>query len=97
MLRGTEDVLRFYYKQMIRRQRVSSLMWGPIVIDLRKRTITKKYTALNNNLDNIRSSYRNPTQHPDAIYDIQQAQDLWPICVEAINKMIGVLKDEKRL
>jgi len=38
-------------------------------------------------LDHIRRSFRNPTQHPDKIYDIQEAQDLFGLCVDAVNRM----------
>lgn len=87
LLRGTEAVLRHYYLDRIKQKRVP-LMWGNIVQDLKKRSKTKSNTALNNNLDNIRVSFRNPTQHPDKIYDIQEVQDLWGLCVDVINRMI---------
>jgi hypothetical protein len=93
ILRGTESVLRKYYEEMIRHKRIKSLMWGPIVIDLRKRSKTKPHEVLNNHLDNIRVSFRNPTQHPEAIYDIHEVQDLWSICVDVINRMVKILKD----
>lgn len=97
ILRGTEDVLRFYYKGMVRSGRISSSMWGPIVIDLRKRTLTKRFEALNNHLDNIRVSFRNPTQHPEAIYDIHEVQDLWAVCVDVVNRMVKTMQNEGRL
>lgn len=93
ILRGTESVLRKYYEQMIRQNRIKSLMWGPIVTDLRKRPKTKSYDVLNNHLDNIRASFRNPTQHPEAIYDIHEVQDLWSVCVDVVNRMVRILRD----
>lgn len=94
ILRAPEGVLRFYYQTMVRQKRVSSLNWGPIGTDLRKRNRTKPYSVLNNHLDNIRDSFRNPTQHPDAQYDIQEVQDLWSLCVDVIDRMTGILNDE---
>jgi hypothetical protein len=67
ILRGTEGVLRHYYTRMVRHGAISERTWGPLVSDLRKRKLTKKYETLNNHLDNIRVSFRNPTQHPEAI------------------------------
>ena len=96
VLRATEGVLRFYYRTMVRQKRIASLNWGPIVHDLRRRTRTRKYSVLNNHLDNIRDSFRNPTQHPEARYDIQEVQDLWSVCVDVINRMIRTLKKEGR-
>ena len=93
ILRGTESVLRNYYEEMIRQKRIKSQMWGPIVIDLRKRSKTKPHEVLNNHLDNIRASFRNPTQHPEAIYDIHEVQDLWSVCVDVVNRMVKILKD----
>jgi hypothetical protein len=86
MPRGTEAVLRHYYCRIISRDRVD-LMWGPMVIDLRK----QGNATLHNNLDNIRHSYRNPTQHPEKVYDIQEVQDLWGLCVDVVNKMMREL------
>ena len=63
-------------------------MWGPMVADMRGRTRTRAKTTLLNNLDSIRISYRNPTQHPEKRYDIEEVQDLWPLCVEVIGRMI---------
>ncbi len=93
-LRGTEANLRYYYKSMVRQNRIKSEMWGPIVQDLRKRNKTKVHSTLNNHLDNIRLSFRNPTQHPEAIYDINEVQDLLSVCIDANNRMYKVI-DEK--
>lgn len=94
ILRATEANVRHYYKSMIKQKRIASEMWGPIVQDLRKRNKTKKYTTLNNHLDNIRLSFRNPTQHPEATYDIHEAQDLFSVCIDANNRMFKILKKE---
>lgn len=86
ILRATEDVLRDFYKALARQKRVD-LMWGPMVSDLKKRPKAKKHQVLLTHLDNIRLSFRNPTQHPEATYDIHEVQDLWGLCVDAINRM----------
>jgi hypothetical protein len=91
ILRGTESVLRHFYCSLVRHKRISSLMWGPVTQDLRKRPKTAKYETLYNNLDNIRVSFRNPTRHPEKIYDIHEAQDLWALCVEATNRMMRII------
>lgn len=89
LMRATEAVLRAFYCRHVRRNRVS-LMWGPMVQSLgiqSKFRASSAYKTLFNNLDNIRFSFRNPTQHPDKIYDIQEVQDLWGLCVDVINRM----------
>lgn len=92
ILRATEANLRYYYKEMIKQGRIKSELWGPIVQDLMTRTKTKKYVTLNNHLDHIRLSFRNPTQHPEAIYDIHEVQDLLSVCIDANNRMFKVLQ-----
>ncbi len=89
LMRAAEAVLRKFYFVHVQRNRTAQL-WGPIVQDLqnkRKFRGNAEYSALFANLDNIRLSYRNPTQHPEKIYDIQEVQDLWGLCVDVINRM----------
>jgi hypothetical protein len=89
ILRATEAVLRTFYRQLVKRG--SEVMWGPIVIDLRPRRAAREYQVLLDNLDNIRRSFRNPTQHPEATYDIHAVQDLLGLCIDAINRMARAL------
>ena len=39
------------------------------------------------NLDLIRRSFRNPTAHPEKSYDIDEAQDLFGLCIDVVNRM----------
>lgn len=86
-LRATEETLRNFYKNKVKKGRVKSNLWGDIIFDMRKRPSLKKYKILLDSLDNIRTNYRNPTQHPEKNYDIEEAQDLFSLCIEALNKM----------
>lgn len=88
LLRGTEAVLRHFYCSIVKRKRVKPLLWGNMIGHLRNRKTNRPSTTLLDNLDNIRNNYRNPTQHPEAIYDIDRAQDLWGICSSAVNEMV---------
>ena len=90
MLRGTEAVLRAFYHTLAKRKR-NATMWGPIVADLRRRRSANEQSIVLNHLDHIRVAFRNPTAHPEKFYDIQEAQDLWSICADAINRMALVL------
>lgn len=87
LLRGTEDVLRSYYCSIVQRNRLKSLLWGPITLALSKRRRPPAAELLRN-LDNIRLSFRNPTQHPDKIYDIHEVQDLFGLCIDVVNRMV---------
>ncbi len=65
-------------------------MWRAMVQNLaskRKFGRDKNYEVLFKNLENICVSFRNPTQHPEKIYDIEEVQDLWGLSVDVINRM----------
>jgi hypothetical protein len=91
LMRATEDVLRYFYCSLVERDRVR-LMWGDIVAGLRKLGSPPPAVLLNN-LDNLRTGFRNPTQHPEMIYDIEDAQDLFALSVDAVNRMMKYLGD----
>jgi len=86
LMRATEGVLRQFYLSRVKRNRVE-LMWGPIVRELRLRKSIKIPQVLLDHLDNIRRSFRNPTQHPEAVYSIEEVQDLWSLCIDVVNRM----------
>jgi hypothetical protein len=80
MLRATEETLKRYYCDKIKRNR-SNLMWGPMITSMRARP--KSFpAALLNHLDHIRAGFRNPTAHPDKVFDIDEAQDLLSLCID---------------
>lgn len=87
IMRGTEGILKHYYCTIVKRGRVKKLMWNNMVEHLRKRRDAPPKPLLDN-LDNIRSNFRNPTQHPEARYDMDEAQDLLSIGIEVTNRMI---------
>jgi len=94
LLRCTESVLREFYCSIVKQNRVRGLLWKPMVEHLRKRK-KKPPEELLNHLDHIRNSFRNPTQHPEKIYDIQEAQDLFSLCVDVVNRMVKLLRQKK--
>lgn len=85
-LRGTEGTLRYYYSTIVKRGRVKSLLWGPIINHLRERKDGPP-KALLDHLDNIRENFRNPTSHPEARYDMDEVQDLLAVTIDTINRM----------
>ena len=87
VLRATESVLTSYYYKHRKQKRLSNPMWANMVDQLRAKAKNKPPAALIAALDNIRTAYRNPTQHPKATYQIDSAQDLFGVCLDAIGKM----------
>lgn len=91
LLRATESVLTSYYFHHRRQKRLLKPMWGPMTDQLRTKKSNKPPKTLLDTLDMIRNSYRNPTQHPTATYEIDGAQDLMGVCLDAIGKMANEL------
>ncbi len=86
LLRGTEEVLKSFYCAIVKRKRVKPLMWGNMVTSLRSRAQPPAAVLLND-LDSIRVTFRNPTQHPELIYDLEMAQDLLGRCFDVVARM----------
>lgn len=91
ILRATESVLKSYYLHHRRQNRLPKPMWANMVDQLKAKTKNKPPAALLSSLDLIRVAYRNPTQHPEALYEIDGAQDLFGVCIDAIGKMTDEL------
>ncbi len=89
LMRGTEAVIRSFYCHTVKQKRLSvdKRMWGPMVEKLRARSKPPP-KALLDNLDSIRVNFRNPTQHPDEIHNIDRAQDLLGLVIPVVNEMV---------
>lgn len=85
ILRGTEAILRLFYKKFTNKDSKNK-NWGAIINDLEKPQYSSP-NALVANLNNIRKNYRNPTQHPEKLYEIEETQDLFNLCIAIINQM----------
>lgn len=90
ILRAAEDVLKQYYFDHKKTKRLNKPMWGPMCIELKALKRNPPPKVLLDSLDLVRNSYRNPTQHPEAVYDIETAQDLFGVCIDLVNKMVSV-------
>lgn len=91
ILRGTESVLQLYYKRHVRPVQ-QGLTWGQVSHALRQKSRGKlPDPIILNQLDHIRTAFRNPTQHPEKVYDIQEVQDLFGLCIDVVNRMIVVV------
>ncbi len=87
ILRATEAVLKSYYLHHKRQKRLTKPMWAGMVDQLKAKKTNGPPITLLNSLDNIRTGYRNPTQHPEATYEIESAQDLFGVCIDVMSKM----------
>lgn len=88
LMRGMEAVVFTYYKKFIRPAKKGQT-WGQMTTALRQKTKGKKPKSDTlAHLDHIRSAFRNPTQHPEKIYTIDDAQDLFFLCIDATNRTV---------
>jgi len=92
IMRAVEEMVRQLYLTFVRQNRMSNPMWGPIVEKLRKKKPPKPTNKTLDHLDMIRNTYRNPTQHPDKNFSIDEAQDLLYSSIVAINEIINEIK-----
>lgn len=89
VLRGTEEVLRNYYLYIVKRKRLKTMLWGKIINQLRERKTDPPDELLLTNLETIKDNYRNPTNHPEMVYQIGNVQDLFILCVGVVNRMMN--------
>lgn len=99
LLRGIEDVLKYYYTSLTGNNALESDTWFKFTEGITKKvtdgTITPAPSEeLMTNLNNLRRYYRNKTQHPDKMYSVDETQDLFGIGIKTVNEIITDL--EKR-
>lgn len=87
ILRATEAVLREFYCRVVKQKRVKCLNWGNITTDLAGKRKKPSATTINN-LNYIRENFRNPTNHPEYRYNVEEAQSLLSLCVDVISRLI---------
>ena len=47
--------------------------------------------------DYVRINFRNPTAHPEAKYTLDEAQSLFSLCADIVNRLITDLKVKKKI
>jgi hypothetical protein len=53
------------------------------------RRVRRPDPAVLEHLDSIRKRFRNPTQHPEKVYDIEETQNLFGQCLSVIEAMVA--------
>ena len=85
LMRALEDQVKMLYFDFKKTKRLKKPMWGPMVEELRNKRAPKPSEKLLVHLDGIRVHFRNPTQHPEIFYTLDEAQDLLNQTITAIN------------
>lgn len=87
-LEGQVKVLYFAFKKT---SRLEKPLWGQMIAQLRTKRAPKPSEKLLDHLDGMRVHFRNPTQHPEAFYTIDEIQDLLNQTITAINMIAAEL------
>ena len=85
LMRAAEEQVKQLYYSFKKQNRLEKPMWGPMIQELRLKRKPKPETKTLDLLDSIRIHFRNPTQHPEAFYTLDEAQDLLNQTIAAIN------------
>lgn len=93
LMRCVEEMVKQLYYSFVKQNRMDKPMWGPILTKLKNKNRPKPNAELIDHLDIIRKNFRNPTQHPEKFYSIDEAQDLLNSSIVAINMISSVLKE----
>lgn len=85
LMRALEEEVKKLYFSFKRTNRLAKPMWAAMIKELRDKKAPKPSAKSLDHLDSIRVHFRNPTQHPDAFYSLDEAQDLLNQTITAIN------------
>ncbi len=96
ILRGLEGLLRVLANKLSPLVDTSHMNWGPLISHLKSLNISE-ISILLDSLDRIRDNYRNPTNHPEKIFNIEETQDLFNMCVGVVNDIVGYMKDNSHV
>ncbi len=91
LMRMLEEQVRVLYFAFKKTNRMENPMWGPILKQLREKRAPKPSEKLINHLNGMRVHFRNPTQHPDTFYTLDEAQDLLNQTITAVNMIAAEL------
>ena len=94
LLRAVEGVLRAFYDKLVRREHCKGREMGTLLNDLRGKHARagNPHRSLLNTIDHLRENFRNPTQHPEMKYTVDEVQNLWFVCIDVIDRMAAVLR-----
>lgn len=85
LMRALEAEVKRLYFEFKKQNRLDRPMWAVMIQQLRSKKNPKPEIKTLDLLDSIRVHFRNPTQHPEAFYTLDEAQDLMNQTITAIN------------
>ncbi len=90
LMRASEAVVKDLYERLSSSTSIpGNGTWGAYETALMALS-TPPNTELMEQLRHIRRNFRNPTQHPEKKYDLDEVQDLLNLCIDLINRAAKV-------
>ena len=96
LMRSLEAEVKSLYFAFKKTNRLEKPMWGLMTQQLRAKKKPKPSAKLLDHLDGMRNHFRNPTQHPEAFYTMDEAQDLLNQTITAMNMIHAELPTPKK-
>lgn len=93
LMRALEEQVKQMYFHFKKTKRLAKPMWGPMLTQLESKNKPKPSRKLIDYLNSIRIHYRNPTQHPELFYTMDEAQDLLNQTISALNMIDSEIKN----
>ncbi len=92
-IKDVNDLLKKRYtNDLLKKRYTSDLKEGPLIVHLRNMTNPPPIEIIDQ-ANAIRRNYRNPTAHPEKIYDMDEVQDLLSECIAVVDRIVNCLKD----
>jgi hypothetical protein len=89
VLRCIEECVRMVYRAYFPNGN-DSRPWGPLCQDLaNKQRAPRPEPILLTRLNDLRAQFRNPTQHPEKNYQLDEAQDLLHLAIELLPRCVN--------
>lgn len=89
VLRCLEECVREIFRKYYPRKKIANRSWGQLTTELRqKKNKPKPAIVLLGHLDHLREHFRNPTDHPEKFYQVEEAEDLLHLAADAIGRCV---------
>ena len=96
-LRCIEECVRTLYRAYFPGNKISHETWGQLTTQLRQKPRRPKPDdVLLVHLDHLRISFRNPTDHPEKSYDVEESEDLIHLAADSVNRCLRDPKVRER-
>jgi hypothetical protein len=95
LMRMLEEQVKVLYFAFKKTKRLEVPLWGLMTAQLKAKNAPKPSEKLLSHLDGMRQHFRNPTQHPELFYTLDEAEDLLSQTITAVHMIAAELPKGK--